>query len=219
MMIPPLNLQLRQQFKKNVNLIHNRFSPWLITSWNCWCSACRGFLHQMLSLGKNYCAKKDADKIQRLIKHRVSSSSWHSRIFPSTFRDLFNNTIFSTIHVLSDFFCIHSVETYGVLLMQSRTCAISAVMLLVIQASTESICHCRVKINNLSRHVSFCFHVVMRLMQFIGKHHNVTRLVFKFCGCQIEAQCCRAPMYFNLSFQTSRSCSLMLLLYSISEKR
>ena len=184
--------------QKNLNLIHKRFSPFPNSPVVNYLKAAQAsdqhdttFIIRILELlvqrmpwisapddvsWKNLQSlfKKNVDKVLRLIKHLVSSSPWHSRIFPSTFQDLFNNTSIVRIFL-------------SILLKRIESCScnhdhvrFSAVMLMVIQTSTESICQCRIKIKNLSRHVSFCFHVAMRLIQFIGKHHYLTLLVSNF---------------------------------------
>ena len=117
--------------------------------------------------------KSNADRLLRLIKILISTNSWHSKIFPSTFQELINNTSLVRIFLSS-------------LLEQAESCScehdhvrFSAVMSTVIEASIESLSQSHVKIKCLSHHLSFCFHVTMRLIQFTWKHHSLSNLVSK----------------------------------------
>jgi hypothetical protein len=115
----------------------------------------------------------NADKLLRLIKQLIPSSSWNCKIFPSSFQEFISNRSLVRIFL-------------STLLLQLESCLcdhdlvrFSAVMLTVIEGSIESMSQSQVKIKTLSHHLSFCFHVAMRLIQFTCNHHSSTLLVSK----------------------------------------
>jgi hypothetical protein len=116
--------------------------------------------------------KINVDKLLRTIKVLVSSSSWHSKIFPSSFQEFHSNKSLVRIFVST---LLEQVESCFCVQDHYR---FSAVILATIEASIKSISQSDVKIGRLSRHLSFCFHIAVRLIQFTCTQDSLSSHIF-----------------------------------------
>jgi hypothetical protein len=117
--------------------------------------------------------KNNSNKLLRSIKHLILSSSWNCKIFPSSFQEFVINT--SLVRI----FLTKTLEQVEACSCDHDHVRFSAVILTVIESSIESVSRSPDKIHSLSHHLSFCFHVAMRLIQFTFNHHSLLFLVAK----------------------------------------
>ena len=97
----------------------------------------------------------NVDKLLRCMKQLVSSSSCHCKLFPSSFQDLLYNT--SLVRILLSIL-LEKVESSS---CDHDHVRFSAVILAIVEASIQNIFESQVKVKSLSRHVSFCVHIVI----------------------------------------------------------
>jgi hypothetical protein len=135
--------------------------------------------------------KNSVDVLFKLMKRLVSTSSWHFNIMPASFQDLLKNTSLVRIFLSK-------------LLEKAESCScnhdhvrFSAVMIAIIESSVEFIFQSHVKIKCFSRHVSFCFHVVMRLTQFTHKCHILSSLVCKVLFANVNCIVCHPAIFVS----------------------
>jgi len=110
------------------------------------------------------------DKCLRHIKQLVTSSSLHCKMIPSSFLDLLDNT--SVVRIFLSIL-LEKVESSS---CDHDHVRFSAVILTIVEATVQSIFQSQFKVKLFSRHVSFCLHIVMRLIQFTCNNQNLLSL-------------------------------------------